>query len=150
MTTRPEWIRFIVMEGSKELTPCFMKLDPRDFSFYIFPFSKCGEYYFGTEVLGEKKNEVRVAFKEQLSSEKSPHLSIHQSGEIHAYANRNSQVKKLQIPELRFLRGQHVASVTLDSKDSLCDTKSCMDPPGRCDPFRIQGAIPSTGIRLSF
>lgn len=61
-------------------------------------------------------SEVTVALdcSKQFSTESVPKLSIHETGQVHiqSHAGRSGP---LRIPALADLRGQHVASVTVDS-----------------------------------
>ena len=50
-------------------------------------------------------------FREQIGADSTPKLSIHNSGQVHIYANEQAKAGPVFIPPLDDLRGEHVATV---------------------------------------
>lgn len=109
----------IVVQVENELRRvCKFAFCESDASTYLIPYAAGGQYYFGDERLDEQKASHSFSFAEQLSNITAPKVSIHQSGQVHIQVRRQ-RAGPLFIPSLQELRGQHVASISVDRFDHL-------------------------------
>lgn len=92
-----------------------MTVTNRDASVYIQPVAPRGVFHFGQASIPRGKPSVTFNYRGQLSSEQEPHISLHQSGQVHIRTRGGRKAGPLQIPPLSELRGQHVATVTVDT-----------------------------------
>jgi hypothetical protein len=69
-------------------------------------------------------------FTDDLLADTTPKLSIHQSGQVHIVAG-SSLIGPLRIPALSTLRGQHIASVTVDAFSVLSHFTGTPKPSGK-------------------
>lgn len=111
-------VRFLVRVKNVLRKMCKLAFSDTDASLYLFPYSKSGNYYFGNKSNSKNETEYKFDFTEDIFDEKTPKLSIHEKGQVHVQVN-NNRTGPLFIPHLSTLRGQHIASVTPDSFNSL-------------------------------
>jgi hypothetical protein len=85
-----------------------------DSSLYVEPFARKGQYFFGRQTLDCGAREKSFAFHTQERQlGKRPHLSVHESGAVRIRSGRKVAAAR-SIPALKFLRGQHFATVRAD------------------------------------
>lgn len=116
-------IRFLVKIREEYFSYFKVAVSKNDASIYLFPYAKTGRYYSGLcklpEVYSSRgKREVKVDYAEQLSAEKMPKLSIHETGQIHVDLDKD-RIGPLKLPDLQNIRDQHIASVSIDNLSSL-------------------------------
>ncbi len=117
---RIEGVRFLARHRGKVRAVCLVVLSRSDGSFYVFPYSKSGQYFFGARGLAESKIDDTFDVGLQLSSSSLPKLSVHESGQVHIKdPGGQDKAGPLHIPPLASLRGEHVCSVSVDRLDSL-------------------------------
>lgn len=85
-----------------------------DASLYLVPYARNGEYYYGEQHHPAGQADVEVKFKEQVPAAARPKLSIHESGEVHIYANESPKAGPLKGRSVKEYRGEHIASVQCD------------------------------------
>lgn len=94
-----------------------------DGSLYIIPFSLHGKYRGKVARLGNAsgpfETEIDYSDTEVSLDRGSPHISIHQSGLVRAYINRGTFFGELQSVPPTLLVNQHIASLSMDSFESL-------------------------------
>ena len=86
---------------------------------YLFPYGKTGRYFYGKQTLGEAEISHTFNFKEQFQGDKIPKLSIHETGQVHVYIEGQKKAGPLQTIPLSELRGEHIASVSIDAFEKL-------------------------------
>jgi hypothetical protein len=111
-------VRILAERGGRLLRLCKFSFTKRDFSLYVVPYAPNGRYFFGSDSMAEHEVERTLDFTAQLTSEETPHVSIHDRGQVHV---RTPQVLAgpLQAAPLASLSGQHVLSISADSFDGL-------------------------------
>lgn len=110
---------------------CRFAFTNRDASIYLMAHATAGRYFYGDETLEEHAASRTFPYTEQLSSDAVPKVSIHERGQVHVYADGASRAGPLQIPALPRLRGQHVASVVVDTFAGLARFKGRPRASGR-------------------
>lgn len=111
--------RFLVAYAGTHRKICKLTFSNKDASIYIFPYARQGRFFFGSQAMGEQQIEQTFNFTEGSGfSEQIPKLSLHESGQIHIFMP-SINAGPLQIPPLSSLRGQHVASVSVDTFEGL-------------------------------
>jgi hypothetical protein len=105
---------FVEYEG-KLRRACEISLTNRDASVYLQPAAAQGIYHFGQGAFLPGEQSVTFNYKGQFSAAQEPHVSLHQSGQVHIRTRRGPKAGPLQIAALLELRGQHVATVSADT-----------------------------------
>lgn len=111
-------VRFLIRTNNALRKMCKLAFSDKDASLYLFPYSKSGNYYYGSKSNSKNEIEYKFDFTEDIFEEKTPKLSIHEKGQVHVQVNKN-RAGPLFIPHLSTLRGEHIASVTPDSFEGL-------------------------------
>ena len=115
-----EEIRYLTKHRGMIRAICLVALSGSDSSFYVFPYSKSGLYFFGERGLAEQAIADTFQIDAQLSSLELPKLSMHESGQVHIKGPGSTDIAgPLSIPRLTDLRGAHVCSVSVDNLDFL-------------------------------
>ena len=109
--------RILAQQGGVHRALCKVWFTRRDASVYLSPYCSTGEFFFGQSKIAERKATDTVDYRTQLSTAKPPHLSIHESGRVHARVGQET-AGPLRIPALSTLRGQHLASVVVERFDA--------------------------------
>lgn len=91
---------FIEHEGALR-GACSLTVTNRDASVCLQPVSLHGRYRYGLASIPPGQTEATFSVDGQLAAADDPHISLHQSGQVH-----------INIPPLASLRGSHVATVT--------------------------------------
>ncbi len=86
---------------------------------YLFPYGTTGHYFYGSQTMAEEEVSHTFNFKEQFQGDKIPKLSIHETGQVHVYIEKQKKAGPLQSIPLRELRGEHIASVSIDAFEKL-------------------------------
>jgi hypothetical protein len=86
----------------------------RDASLYLVPYARGGEYFYGQQTFAPGQRSAEIKFREQVTAEQRPKLSIHATGEVHVYSADAPKVGPVHIPPLSDYRGEHLASVEWD------------------------------------
>jgi len=100
-----------------------------DASLYLFPYAPNGRYYFGGRRMNEVEFKDQVRFKDDLSSDDVPKLSIHETGQVHVQA-RGIRAGPNTISPLSEWKGQHIASVSVDSFSALSEFSGAVSSTG--------------------
>jgi len=100
-----------------------------DASLYFFPYAPNGRYYYGGRHMDEVEFEDKVTFTEDLFSDQTPKLSIHESGQVHIKA-KGCIAGPMLISPLSDWRGQHIASVSIDHFSSLSEFRGSISDKG--------------------
>lgn len=98
---------------------CVLSVTNRDASIYLQPTAKWGEYHYGATSFPPGQESHTFSFREQLRAQNKPHLSLHQSGQVHIRTRGGPKAGPLFIPPLGDLRGGHVATITFDTFRAL-------------------------------
>lgn len=85
-----------------------------DGSVYLVPYARREEFFYGGRTMPAGDETDTFNFREQISAESKPKLSIHRSGQVHIYANDQRKAGPVFTPPLEELRGEHVATVLCD------------------------------------
>ena len=151
-------LRILFNENSNIRRVFKMLFTGNDASFYIIPYSNTGKYYAGGRNLVEKEYKDTFNFTEDFNFDNVPKISIHQTGQIHIDA-QNKRIGPLQIGPLSKLRGEHIATITLDELKAIpLNTKTLKLNSSNQDlvfniPNRIQNcrvAIYVNGLKSNF
>jgi hypothetical protein len=92
---------------------CKFVFTKRDGSLYVIPYAANGRYLFGGHEFMEREVTTTFDMSGQLTSDDGrtlPHLSLHESGQIHAHGGAE-RAGPLSVPPLTEWRGQHAVSV---------------------------------------
>lgn len=103
--------RVLIGHGSHLLRMCRFGFNTGDASLYLIPLGVAAQYFFGQHVIPAGEDGVTAPFDDQERSDRPPHLSIHQSGEVHVRSGY-TEAGPIFLPPITDLRGQHVATVT--------------------------------------
>jgi hypothetical protein len=90
-----------------------------DASLYLRAFGPEGRFFFGQHSIPAGQREVTAPFDTQRSSTAVPHLSLHESGQVHIKKGNQMVAGPMFIPHLSDLRGQHVATIQIVRFDRL-------------------------------
>jgi hypothetical protein len=91
----------------------------RDASLYLVPYGPRGQYFYGSRGMADGQSTDTFNFREQLSANSNPKLSIHETGQVHIYARGRPRAGPLQIGALQDSRGEHLATLRWDSVEKL-------------------------------
>ena len=94
-------------------------LGQKDASVYFFPYGPKGKYFYGRQSMKENEISQTFRFMDDFNTDNIPKLSIHQSGQIHIHDSQNAIAGPLQTIPLGKWKGEHIATVTADSFESL-------------------------------
>jgi hypothetical protein len=87
----------------------------RDASLYLIPYAARGQFFYGQRSMDAGQTADTFDFREQLRVSSNPKLSIHETGQVHIYANDRPKAGPVHIPHLTELRGEHIATVQWDA-----------------------------------
>ncbi|TKJ38451.1 hypothetical protein CEE37_13110 [candidate division LCP-89 bacterium B3_LCP] len=112
---------YFFRNGSSELLKvATLNFKKNDSSLYIIPYARNNSYRIGQKSFAQHDIEATLKFNENETSENIPHLSIHNSGQVHVRIPQLNQIiGPCKIPSFSRLNGEHVASITCDSFDAL-------------------------------
>jgi hypothetical protein len=108
----PRGVRVFIEHEGELRRACSLSVTNRDASVYLQPASKHHRYRYGVASIPPGKNEATFSVDGQLTAEDDPHVSLHQSGQVHIRTRGGPKAGPLHIPPLASLRGGHVASIT--------------------------------------
>jgi hypothetical protein len=107
--------RFLIRDAAELRSFVEINFSPRDSSVYIKPQAANETYWLGMESFPPGVEELEIDWTKGTSVDEVPHLSLHESGRLHARSEDKSvEAGPIQIGPLRDLRGQHVASISID------------------------------------
>lgn len=107
----PRPIRVFV-EYRGELRRAFsLAVSNQDASVYIQPSAAQGVFHYGRAAFPAGASSFTFNYKGKLTASQEPHISLHQSGQVHIRTRRGPKTGPLRIPSLSELRGQHVATI---------------------------------------
>jgi hypothetical protein len=86
---------------------------------YLIPYASHGEYFYGATEMPADRSPFTFNFRDQVGVRSRPKISIHESGQVHIYADGAPRAGPLQIPPLREYRGEHIATVRYDTIKQL-------------------------------
>jgi hypothetical protein len=88
-------------------------------------------------------------FTDDLLTDTVPKLSIHQTGQVHILAGE-TRIGPLQIPPLSALRGQHVATVSVDAFSVLAEFRARPKTKGKVQDHVIPASDDAVSGRIAF
>lgn len=91
----------------------------KDSSFFIFPYGKNNEYYYGYQSINGGKERKKFRYNNQFHTGDIPKLSFHQSGQVKIRDLKENLAGPIYTIPVNNLRGEHIASVSIDSFDNL-------------------------------
>lgn len=92
----------------------------RDVSVYIHVDAPTGHFFYGTETIPAGQQSLTFNFANQhRTDDPRVHLSIHQSGQVHARVKRTSSTTPVYTVELPSFNGEHAATLLVDNLDAL-------------------------------
>jgi len=97
---------------------CKIAFSDSDASIYIFPYAKEKKYFYGQKSMPAKEESFSFNYSDDIFKEQTPKLSIHETGQVHVYVE-TAKAGPLFIPRLEALTGNHIATITPDSFESL-------------------------------
>jgi hypothetical protein len=97
---------------------------------YLFRYGKTGRYFYGSQKIGEIEISRTFNFKEQLQGDRIPKLSIHETGQVHAYIGGQKKAGPLQAIPLARLKGEHIASISIDAFEKLVEHREELKTTG--------------------
>jgi hypothetical protein len=106
-------LRVLVRHEGKLRRFCKFVSTKRDGSLYVIPYAANGQYLFGGHEFGESERSTGFDMSGQLASDDPsilPHLSLHESGQVHAHCGAE-KAGPLLVPPLADWRGEHAVSV---------------------------------------
>lgn len=115
---KPARVRMLVKRCESLHPICSLLLPRNDLSFAIIPYAASGTYYHGRDDLRVEEVERVVNLESGDNFASSPKLQFHASGKVHVSA-RDRRVNEVKVPELRSWRGEHIATVDVDTLSSL-------------------------------
>jgi hypothetical protein len=118
LATALKELQFIVRVQGKHRRVCKITFTNKDASLYLLPYAAGGQYFFGRHDFPEEQVSTTFSFAEQLSSQRPPKISIHESGQVHIRF-QDAKVAPVCIPEFATWRGEHLATVVVDRFDEL-------------------------------
>ena len=107
-------LRLVIRHRGQLKRLCKFVFTKNDASIYLVPYAATGRYCYGSRFLPEGRVEETFNFREQLTADTIPKLSLHERGQVHAYVGAH-KAGPLTVPALSTLSGQHVASVSADA-----------------------------------
>jgi hypothetical protein len=95
----------------------------RDVSVYIHLDAPTGVYFYGRDSIppGQHTYSFNLA-NQHRTTDPSVHLSIHQSGQVHARVTRETSTAPVFTAQLPSFRGEHAATLMVDNMDGLRET----------------------------
>lgn len=143
-------IRLLVQQDDLIWKVCKLAFSNTDASIYIFPYARAGYYYYGSQSIPEMQIQHTFNFVEHgVSSDSIPKLSIHESGQVHVIM-ANGKAGPLSIPPLTSLRGQHIATVSIDSFQELPEFNGQLRQAGATRDLLIPAEAEAQSGRLAF
>ena len=89
------------------------------------------EIFYGGRHMDEVEFEDKVKFTDDLFSDQTPKLSIHESGQVHIKV-KDSIAGPVLISPLSEWKGQHIASVSIDHFSSLSEFRGSISDDEPC------------------
>jgi hypothetical protein len=86
----------------------------RDASLYLVPYARSGNYFYGAQSIQPGQSNFEVKFKEHVMASARPKLSIHESGDVHIYADDSPKAGPINVRPVSECRGEHIAAVQFD------------------------------------
>ena len=123
-------LRILIGHRQRLLRLCSIAFTDKDASIYLFPYAPNNRFYVGGRSMPQAEFTDTFTFTDDLLSDTTPKLSIHQSGQVHILAG-DTRIGPLRIPPLSTLRGQHIASVTVDAFSVLSEFTSTPKAKGK-------------------
>jgi hypothetical protein len=111
-------LRLLIQHERQLRRFCKLVFTKKDASVYLVPYAATGRYFYGSRLMPEERVEETFNFREQLTADAVPKLSLHERGQVHAYAGA-AKAGPLTVPPLSTLTGQHVASISADAFAAL-------------------------------
>lgn len=106
-------IVFLCQYDGSFLSMGMIAFSKRDASIFITPFAATGKYFFGLSGIPETEKSRDIKYKEQLTADKAPKISIHQSGQVHAQIGRE-RAGPVNTQSLERWQGEHIATLGVD------------------------------------
>lgn len=110
-----------------------------DASLYVRAFGPLGQFRYGQSSIPSGQHQETITTDDQGSSTAVPHLSLHESGQVHVRKRSRTVAGPMFIPSLAELRGQHVATIQCIRFDRLAP----FDGSPRADGDRRDIVIPA-------
>jgi hypothetical protein len=95
-----------------------------DVSVYIHVDAPHGRYFYGAETIPAGVNNYTFNFANQYrTTDARVHLSIHQSGQVHARVDKRTSTAPVFTVKLPSYTGEHAATLMVDNLDALRETE---------------------------
>jgi hypothetical protein len=133
--------RLLTEYGGKLLRVCKLVVTQRDTSLYLVPYSPQRKFFFGQRRFPEKVGTVTCNRADSVEVDGEPKLSIHESGQVHV-KGLGVLAGPLQSVPLANLRGEHMATVTVERFEGLMEFKGAPSSGGQYRDYvvRAEGA----------
>lgn len=104
-----------------ERTLCTVSCAEDEATLSLVPYAPDRTFFIGTKTFPTGEASVNIEISDHTPTIKKPHLTIHQSGDVHIHDNRGTRAGPIHIGRLSSLEGQHIASLEPDSIPELLD-----------------------------
>ncbi len=108
----PHRVRVLVRHANEVRHAFDLTFTNTDASAYIALPESYSTYHYGKRTIPPGQQMAEFSIFGELQSTDAPHVSLHQSGQVHIRTNRGPKAGPLFIRPLVDLRGGHVATVT--------------------------------------
>lgn len=119
-----------------------------DASVYLVPYGATGRYYYGRSGFSEEQIDHTFDFTEQEAATRAPKITIHESGQVHAYVGNSAKVGPLTIPPLTSYPAGHLATIQAVAIAGLAHHKKAPRSSGREVDWRVQADEGEDNCRL--
>jgi len=129
---------------------CKLAWSTNDASLYVFPYAPEGTFYFGQSSIPAGKTYARVPFEEQGSSDATPHLSIHRTGQVHVKVDNKIAAGPMKTPSLDGHVGNEAASIQITHFERLAlfEGSPRRSGPDQDHLYRTTGQVESGRLAL--
>jgi hypothetical protein len=115
--------RLLVQVAGRHKKICRLALAKKDASLFLIPYGTKGTYFWGHGTFREGEQRATFSHADLAGTQEPLKLSIHESGQVHVKTLHGEAYKAgpLQTIPLWEYRGQHLATISIDSLESLED-----------------------------
>jgi hypothetical protein len=135
-------LELLLRKQGKDFRFAKLEFAEKDTSVYLRVDAATGQYFYGQAVIPPGQPSLTFDFTTQFkTTDPRTHLSIHESGQVHARVTRASSTAPTFTLDLPSFNGEHAATVLVDNLDAL---RPSTDPPGPDgELFRLALNLPS-------
>jgi len=118
-------LELLLSKDDKFFRFALLEFSEKDVSVYIHVDAPTGAYFYGRDAIPAGQHTYSFHFAKQLrTADPNIHMSIHQSGQVHARVTRESSTVPVFTVELPAIKGQHAATLMVDNLYALRETDS--------------------------